>query len=130
MKKITIFSLVMLFVFLAFSSCGGWPDNIELSRKSAEFNAAGDSIIITTKGDSWWLTSVSVDTANYYSFLGINVLSSSYTVKQDCFIVEKRDKTTLFIKLLENPLAVNRIVTVWLEDGDYYDSVKITQKPK
>jgi hypothetical protein len=37
---------------------------------------------------------------------------------------------TLFIKLYENPLNVNRIVNVVLEDGDYHDGVKITQKPK
>jgi hypothetical protein len=130
MKKLPIILTWIILCILSLSSCGGWRDNIKLSRKSAEFSAAGDSIIITTKGDTWWLSSVSVDTANYYSFLGINVLSSSYTVKQDCFTIEKRDKTTLFIKLLENPLSVNRIVKVWLEAGDYFDSVKITQKAK
>jgi hypothetical protein len=43
--------------------------------------------------------------------------------------VERRDKTKLFIKVDENPANVQRLITVGLEAGDYFDKVTITQKP-
>jgi hypothetical protein len=71
-----------------------------------------------------------VDDKNYANFPGVDILSDSYVIKEDCFVVERREKYTLFIKLDENPLNVNRIVNVVLEAGDYHDGVRITQKPK
>jgi len=56
---------------------GAWSDNIMLSKKTAEFNAPGDSIIVTTKGTGWMITAVavqSVDTLVFYNFNGINSL--------------------------------------------------------
>jgi hypothetical protein len=128
MKKTTTYILSILFVNLCLSSC--WKDNIKLSTRSAVFSGNGDSILITTKGGSWWISSISVDDKNYAHFPGVDVLSDSYVIKEDCFVVERRKKYTLFIKIDENPLNVNRIVNVILEDGDYHDGVKITQKPK
>lgn len=41
--------------------------------------------------------------------------------------MERRDKNTLFVKVNENPLQVQRVIIVELEAGDYFDSVTITQ---
>ena len=130
MKKVTIFRLLILFITMILLSCGRWSDNIKLSTKSAEFSANGDSIIITTKGGGWWLTGITVDTNRFYHFDGIDVLADSYTVKQDCFVFERRDKYTLFIKLEPNNLNTKKIVIIELEAGDYFDRVTITQNPK
>jgi len=111
-------------------SCGGWRDIIKLSIKDVEFNALGDSIIITTKGDLWWITNISVDDTTYYDFPGIDVLSDQYRIAQDCFVVERRNKNTLFISLNANQFNTVRIMKVGLEAGDYFDRVKITQKPR
>jgi hypothetical protein len=130
MKKTTIYILSILLVNLCLLSCGLWKDNIKLSTKSAVFSGNGDSILITTKGGGWWISSISVDNKNYANFPGVDIISDNYVIKEDCFVVERRQKYTLFIKLDENPLIVNRIVKVVLEDGDYHDGVTITQKPK
>ena len=130
MKKVSIFSLLILSITLILSSCGRWSDNIKLSTKSAEFSANGDSIIVTTKGGGWWLSGITVDTNHFYNFDGIDVLADSYTVKQDCFVFERLDKYTLFIKLEPNTHNTKRIVIVELEAGDYFDRVTITQNPK
>jgi hypothetical protein len=111
-------------------SCGRWLDNIKLSKKSAEFSANGDSILITTKGEWWWLSDISVDDNRFYNFDGIDVHADSYIVKQDCFIFQRRDRKTLFIKLEPNPLNLKRIVIFHLQSGDYFDRVTITQNPK
>lgn len=132
MKSYLILSLAVLSITLF--SCtenkkdGDWDDNIKLSLKSAEFNAEGDSVLITTKGDWWWVDFISVNDRKFYDFSNINLESENYTIKQDCFIVERRKKNTLVIKLDANPLNTNRIVVVGLEAGDYFDNVKITQK--
>jgi hypothetical protein len=129
MKKVSLFSLLILSITLILMSCGGWPDNIKLSTKSAEFSANGDSIIITTKG-GWWLTGITVDDNHFYNFDGIDILADSFTIKKDCFVFERRDRYTLFIKLEPNSLNTKRIVIIELESGDYFDRVTITQNHK
>ena len=108
---------------------GVWDDNIKLSLKTDEFTANADSIMITTQGSWWWICDITVNDNHFYGF-GINPDSDNYRIKQDCFIVERRDKHTLFIRLDENPLNISRIITVGLEAGDYFDRVTITQKAK
>src|SRR5512135_2536312 len=120
MNKLAPFITSLLFFVLCLSSCGHWHDNIKLSTKSAEFSANGDSLLITTKGGWWWVSDISVDGKHFYDFPGVDVFADSYVLKEDCFVVERREKYTLFIKLVENPLSVDRIVTVGLEAGDYH----------
>ena len=112
---------------------GAWSDNIMLSKKSAEFNAIGDSITITTKGIGGMISNVtviSVDTLFFYNFNGINFLSGNYVIKQNCFDVEHRDSHTLFIKVDANPYNVKRIIDVGLQSGDFGAEVTVTQKTK
>jgi hypothetical protein len=130
MKKVSFFSRLILFITLIILSCGCWRDNIKLSTNSAEFSANGDSIVVTTKGGDWWLSGITVDDKHFYNFDGIDVLADSYTVKEDCFVFERRDKYTLFIKLEPNTLSTKRVVIIELEAGDYFDRVTITQNQK
>ena len=125
MKKVTIISFIILLI--TFFSCGGWRDNIKLSVKEVEFKADGDSVLITTKGDWWWITEISVNDTNYYDFEGIDVLSDHYRIAKDCFVVERRDKYSLFISLEANQTNIPRIVKIELQAGDYFDRVTIFQ---
>jgi len=134
MKSITGFFLVSISVIILCSCSerkdGDWDDIIKLSTKAVGFSASADSVIITTKGGWWWITDVSVNEKNYYGFANIDLESDTYSIKQDCFVVERRNKNTLFIKVLENPLSIQRRITVGLEAGDYFDRVTITQAAK
>lgn len=133
MKNITTFSLMIILITILCSCTkpkGIWDDNIHLSTKTVEFNASGDSVTIKTGGTWWWISDISVDSIWYYGFSGVDLQSDSYIIKQDCFYVERRDKNTLFIKVTANPNNVKRIITVGLEAGDYFDRVRVTQKPK
>lgn len=136
MKNILLFFSVVIIISVL-NSCsdkqdliGKWNDNIKLSTKAVEFDANSDSVIITTQGDWWWITDVTVDNETFSAFEGVNMESYNYSIKQDCFIVERRDKNTLFIKVDENLLSTPRIITVGLEAGDYFDRVTITQASK
>jgi hypothetical protein len=130
----SIFMIALLAATAALWSCneskkeGDWDDNIQLSQKSAEFKAVGDSIIITTKGEWWWITDIAVNGTYYYNFSDVDLEANSYVIAQDGFVVERRNKTTLVVKLDANPLNTARVVKVGLEAGDYFDSVTITQK--
>jgi hypothetical protein len=108
---------------------GKWDDNIKLSVKKLEFSAEGDSAIIKTKGTWWWITDISVNKEHYFNY-GINQDSESYTIKDGCFVIERRDARTLFIKVDANPRDSVRVITVGLEAGDYFDRVTVTQKAK
>lgn len=133
MKKALILKLVtLLIVFISFSCTqkkeGGWDDNIQLSTRTAEFNAIGDSIIITTKGSWWWIVEISLDDSTKLDFEGINILSDQYKIISDCYVVERRNSHTLFVSLEANPKKTLRIFKIFLEAGDYFDGVTITQK--
>ena len=56
------------------------------------------------------------------------MLADKYSIKKDCFLVERRDKNTLFVRVDANPLNVIRTITIGFEAGDYFDRVTITQK--
>jgi hypothetical protein len=107
---------------------GSWDDIIQLSTKTAEFNAVGDSVIITTKGSWWWIIGISVDDSIRLDFKGVNVLSDHYKIADDCYVAERRNSNTLFIRLDANPKKTLRIVKIALEAGDYFDMVTITQE--
>jgi len=130
MKRLLYLNILVIFTF-SLSSCitrmGGWDDNIHLSTRTVNFSSAGDSVIIKTKGTWWWVSDISVDSTHFYNFKDINLESDQYIIKDACFIVERRDKNTLFIKVEANPLNVKRIVTVGLEAGDYFDRVTVNQ---
>lgn len=131
-KSFTISLLTLLIAFILFSctqeKTGSWDDIIQLSTKTAEFNAVGDSVIITTKGSWWWIIGISVDDSIRLDFKGVNVLSDHYKIADDCYVAERRNSNTLFIRLDANPKKTLRIVKIALEAGDYFDMVTITQE--
>ena len=134
MKRILRFTLLIISCITIYScseeKIGDWDDNIKLSTKAVEFSALSDSVKITTGGSRWRVSDISVNSAWFYGFKNVNLEADSYIIQQDCFVVERRDKNTLYIKVDANPLSVQRIITVGLQAGDYFDRVKITQKPK
>lgn len=134
MKKL----LIVFLSFVLISSCekseviGGWDDNIKLSTKNVEFGVKADSVLITTEGDWWWIDAIYLDdsTYSYYNNENINLESGSYIIIEDNFIVERRDKNTLFVKLDENITGEERELIVGLAAGNYFDRVIIKQSAK
>lgn len=138
MKQILKLTTLLALIFLL-GSCsdeekldGYSDDNIKLSTKLVSFDKNENTAIITTKGDGWWINGVSVNGKNYSRLKDytIDVTSDSYVVKDDCFIVEKKNKTTLNIKVDENDTGAEREIVVYLQAGNYYDHIAVTQKAK
>jgi hypothetical protein len=130
--------ILLLLSIILISSCnkeepiGKWDDIIKLSTKNVEFGVKPDSVIITTEGDWWWIDGISLDdsTYSYYNNENVNLESDSYIITETNFVVERRDKHTLFIKLDENITGKERVMIIGLEAGDYFDSVTIKQSAK
>lgn len=108
---------------------GKWDDIIKLSTKSVELTAQADSVTITTQGDWWWVDEISFQdsTYSYYNREDINLESDAYSITEDAFTVERRDKNTLFVRLKENNTGAERTMSIGLEAGDYFDHVNIQQ---
>lgn len=108
---------------------GKWDDNIKLSAKSATLKAVEDSVSIITKGSWWWVDGISFDGDNYsyYNSDEVDIESDSYSIKEDGFVVERRDKHELFIKLEENKTESERVLSISLQAGNYFDYVSIKQ---
>jgi hypothetical protein len=126
-----VFSLIALLLFC--TACerttvdGDWDDNIHLSTKAVHFKSGTDSVLVTTQGTWWWVCNVSVNDTYYNPSGEIDPESSHYTFTRDCFVAERRDNKTLFIKATANTTGSIRTIRIQLEAGDYFDAVTVTQ---
>lgn len=131
MKK----SILLLGTIILLLSCtdekqeGDWDDNIKLSTDQANFSVGTDSVTITTGGDWWWISEITFDDSvySYYDRADIDLESDAYSISEAEFSVERRDPTTLFVKIHANPTGSERTMKIILEAGDYFDQVRITQ---
>lgn len=126
------------FVALLILSCGDNMNNedvIGLSTRSTSFGSDAQSITITTKGDEWWIRSVRLivgkDTSAFdFEKSNINVLSDSYQIKTDNYLIDKKNPKTLSISMEENPSSLDRYLYIGLFQDNYVDNITITQSGK
>lgn len=57
----------------------------------------------------------------------INTESDSYSIIEEHFLVERRDKNTLFVKINENNTGEQRSMKISFEAGNYFDYLNIKQ---
>jgi len=135
MKKIIIYG-ILAFIGFFMNSCtksendeiiGKWDDNIKLSQKTATLNSNENSITITTESTFWWLSEISLNSKNI-DLTNTEKISKNFVITNSDFQVErKEDGKKIIITLNENSTNSERILIVMLQNGDYFDSVKITQ---
>jgi hypothetical protein len=132
-KTTAIALLLGIFVVIACSDkedpIGDWDDNIKLSTKHVDFKFETDSILIATEGACWWVEGISFEDSvfQYYNREDIDLESDSYIISEEDFLVERRNKNTLFIKLEENDTRKIRVIKITLQAGNYFDVVTIKQ---
>ncbi|WP_170154658.1 BACON domain-containing protein [Mangrovibacterium diazotrophicum] len=107
---------------------GLWDDIIKLSTKEVSLAATGGSATITTEGESWWVYGASLDDdIYYYDAVELDLSSAPYTLDEDQFSIERSDLTTIVVSMDANTTGAERTLIVYLEAGDYFDSIKVTQ---
>ncbi len=131
LKKLN-FYLLLLALSFTFSFCsserkdGDWDDNIKLSQKQVLLTSSHDSVLITTKGKSWWIDGISLNGDNV-EFDKPLATKSDFIIKNTAFIIERKSSTEIHIEMTENQTGVERILNIGLQAGDYFDGIKIIQ---
>lgn len=106
---------------------GDWDDEIGLSSKNIQFSAKGDSAIITTQSEWWWLSEIRANGEEFYGF-DIDSSDDYFSIKVDSITFERRGKTSMMIKVEANPTSSERNFAVGLQAGNYFDNINIMQE--
>ncbi|MFA5297888.1 MAG: hypothetical protein WC389_06730 [Lutibacter sp.] len=124
----------LLLILISSFSCsnsddpeGKWDDNIKLSQKEAKFSVEGDLIVITTKGEWWWLESISLNEISDFDLTGIDITAKDFVIDETEFRIERKNTTEIHIEMTKNMTGSERVLIIGLEAGDYFDRIKITQ---
>jgi len=131
MKK-NVFYLSCIVVFFLITSCkknpeiGKWSDNIKLSQKAVNFNANVNSVVVTTESTGWWLSGITYNNVNV-DLKDINRTDQGFVVTKPDFRVERKDGNKIMITMNQNTTNSDRLLIIGLQNGDYFDGVKITQ---
>lgn len=127
-----IFYLVILLVGFCTISCkknridGDWDDNIKLSQKIVNFDSEESSIIITTKSTNWWLNDISIN-GKSMDITNIEVGAKNFVVNNLDFQIERKEGNKITISLTRNNSNSERILQIGLQNGNYFDGIKIVQ---
>ena len=135
MKKIIIYGcLALIWNFMISCTASGneepigkWDDNIKLSQKTATLNSNVNSITIATESTYWWLSGISLNN-NSIDLTNVDKLSKNFVITNSDFQVErKEDGKKIIITLNQNNTNSERILVVSIQNGDYFDGVKLIQ---
>ena len=108
---------------------GDWEDNIELSQKEIDFSSNADSVIITTKGNGWWISNVRLNDVQI-NLESVNTTESVFEIVEPELIINRKNKTELQVTLFENASTDQRELIIGVQDGNYFDTIRIIQKSK
>ena len=122
----------MIWIFLISCSTignenGKWDDNIKLSQNTVTLNSNENSITITTESTYWWLNGIylnnnSVDIAN------VDKVSKNFVIINPDFQVERKEEgKKIIITLNQNNTNSERVLVISMQNGDYFDGVKLIQ---
>jgi len=128
MKKNIILILIAIFnMSCSDSKDGDWNDNIKLSQKELRFDSLENSAIITTEGDSWWISGIFFKDGQTFDLSNFDTTANNFTITESTFTLERKNGKEISIKLYENTTGSERILTVGLQAGNYFDGITIIQ---
>ena len=106
---------------------GKWKDNIKLSQKAATLNANLNSITINTESTSWWLNNIMLNKVDV-NLLIVKKTDKNFVVNNADFRVERINGNTIVITMNRNTTGFDRLLTIGLQNGNYFDEIEITQQ--
>lgn len=134
MKK-NVFIILLGVFSLLFASCdsdskdyplGPSGDVIKLSQKEATFSSESNTITITSQYKGWWIYGIFMDKSEVAKG-EVNLLAENFVFKNADFQIEKKEGNTLIITMNKNTTNKERLLTVGLEAGNYFNHINITQ---
>ena len=128
MKKNIILILIVIFsMSCSDSNDGDWDDNIKLSQKELRFNSLENLAVITTEGDSWWISGIFFKDRQTFDLSNVDTTANSFAITESAFTLERKNGNEISIKLYENTTGSERILTIRLQAGNYFDGITIIQ---
>ena len=129
--KYLVLLISLLFISTACSEKNDSPvgfseDIIKLSQKEASFSSSGDSIVITTEGETWWVENISLDGTSF-DLQEVNTLNGNFEISAEDFVILRKNATEIHISMAANSTQTDRVLIISLEDGNYFDGITITQ---
>ncbi|MFT6064604.1 MAG: hypothetical protein ACJAQX_000462 [Polaribacter sp.] len=126
-KNIILILIVILNLSCSDRKDGAWEDNIKLSQKELQFDSLENSAIIKTGADSWWISAIFFKDGQTFDLSNVDTTANNFTITESEFILERKNGKEIAIKLFENTTGFQRILTVGLQAGNYFDGITITQ---
>jgi hypothetical protein len=126
-KNIILILIVILNLSCSDRKDGAWDDNIKLSQKELQFDSLENSAIIKTGGDSWWISGIFFKDGQTFDLSNVDTTANNFKITESEFILERKNGKEIAIKLFENTTGSQRILTVGLQAGNYFDGITITQ---
>ena len=132
MKNIPYRILISVMILLLVSCkkekpIGKWKDNIKLSQKAATLNANLNSITINTESTSWWLNNIMLNKVDV-DLSTVKKTDKNFVVNHADFKVERINGNTIVITMNRNTTGFDRLLTIGLQNGNYFDGIAITQQ--
>ncbi|WP_282122487.1 hypothetical protein [Algibacter mikhailovii] len=125
--------VVISILFLGLLSCdkntneGAWEDNIKLSHKEINFTAESNTVLITTEGNWWWINGIALNDDWSYDISEIDTTQDKFLIEDTAFTIERRNTNEIHIAMTENQTSSARTLTIGVQAGNYFDSIKIIQ---
>lgn len=128
-KSILIFLLAIFVSACTSEKEGDWDDNIKLSQKKFSIDALQNVAIITTEGDSWWVSGISFEGGQLFDYSDVDTTSKNFTITETEFVLERKNGKEISIEISKNTTNAERILNVELQAGNYFDVITIVQSP-
>jgi hypothetical protein len=71
-KNIILMLIVLLNISCSDRKDGDWDNTIKISQKEFQFNSLENSAVITTEGDSWWISEVFFKDGQTFDFRNVD----------------------------------------------------------
>jgi hypothetical protein len=124
---------ILSIILLSIISCnsdeseGKWDDNIKLSEKEIAINAESNSLLITTEGTSWWINEIGLNNDWNFDLSEIDTTQENFLINETEFTVERKNGNEIYIFMTENRTDSERTLSIGLQAGNYFDSIRIIQ---
>ncbi|MBQ4912849.1 hypothetical protein J8L85_00270 [Maribacter sp. MMG018] len=123
--------IIPIALFLIALSCsdskdGDWDDNIKLSQKEVRFSSEAQTIQIYTEETDWWINEI-VWNGESVDLNEVDTGEENFVIEEIEFSIERKNETEISISMEQNQTASERVLTISLQSGDYFDGITITQ---
>ncbi len=105
---------------------GKWDDNIKLSQKEVSVSGESNTVDITTEGTGWWIAEIFLDNKNY-DLSETNTIADDFVISKEEFSISRTDAKKLHIEIFANTTGEDRVLKIFLQNGDYFDTISIRQ---